>query len=227
MEINDALKTTGSIREYSNEAVSDTVLYDILDTARFAPSGGNRQAWKVIVVKDASQRMKIRDIYLDAWHDYISHLLAGVIPFSPLASEADRQAALAQRSAAEAISKPDGFPETLQNVPVMLVICADLEILAALDRDLDRYQIVGGASLYPFVWNILLAAREHDLGGVMTTVAIKNEQQIMDVLEIPSTFAVASIVTLGYPQKRHTKLTRRNVQDFTTIDSFNGDVFKN
>jgi nitroreductase len=227
MEINDALKTTGSIREYSNEPVSDAVLYDILDTARFAPSGGNRQAWKVIVVKDASQRMKIRDIYLDAWHDYISHLLAGVIPFSPLASEADRQAALAQRSAAEAISKPDGFPETLQNVPIMLVICADLEILAALDRDLDRYQIVGGASLYPFVWNILLAAREHDLGGVMTTVAIKNEQQIMDVLEIPSTFAVASIVTLGHPQKRHTKLKRRNVQDFTTIDSFNGDVFKN
>ena len=227
MEINDALKTTGSIREYSNEPVSDAVLYDILDTARFAPSGGNPQAWNVIVVKDASQRMKIRDIYLDAWHDYISHLLAGVIPFSPLASDADRQAALAQRSAAEAISKPDGFPETLQNVPVMLVICADLEILAALDRDLDRYQIVGGASLYPFVWNILLAAREHDLGGVMTTVAIKNEQQIMDVLEIPSTFAVASIVTLGHPQKRHTKLTRRNVQDFTTIDSFNGDVFKN
>ena len=148
MEINDALKTTGSIREYSNEPVSDTVLYDILDTARFAPSGGNRQAWKVIVVKDASQRMKIRDIYLDVWHDYISHLLAGVIPFSPLASEADRQAALAQRSAAEAISKPDGFPETLQNVPVMLVICADLEILAALDRDLDRYQIVGGAVSY-------------------------------------------------------------------------------
>ena len=52
MEISEALKTTGSIRDYTDEQVSDEVLFDIIDTARFAPSGGNRQAWKVIVVKD-------------------------------------------------------------------------------------------------------------------------------------------------------------------------------
>jgi len=227
MEISEALKTTGSIRDYTDEQVSDEILFDIIDTARFAPSGGNRQAWKVIVVKDPGQRQKVRDLYLDAWHDYISHILAGLIPFSPLASDEDRRAALAQRSAAEAISKPDGYPETLQNVPVMMVICADLEVLAALDRDLDRYKIVGGASLYPFVWNLLLAGRAHDLGGVMTTVGIKNEKALMEVLQIPSSFAVAAIVTMGHPVKRHTKLTRKRVEDFTTIDTFNGEVFTN
>src|ERR1039457_5653946 len=165
MELTDALRTTGSVRAFLDESVSDEVLYAILDDARFAPSGGNRQAWRVIIVKDERRRRALRDLYLDGWHDYIAHVLAGLVPFSPLASDEDRAAAASHRDAAIATSKPDGFPETLDQVPVMLVICADLAALAATDRDLDRYQIAGGASIYPFVWNILLAARARGLGG--------------------------------------------------------------
>ena len=79
--------------------------------------------------------------------------------------------------AAEARSDADGFAETLADVPVLLVVLADLSVLAALDRDLDHYQIIGGASIYPFVWNILLAARERGVGGVMTTMATKPKQR--------------------------------------------------
>jgi nitroreductase len=143
----------------------------------------------------------------------------------PLATEADRAAATAQRDAALALSQPDGFPESLDRVPVMLVILADLTALAATDRDLDRYQIAGGASIYPFVWNILLAAHERGVGGVMTTVAIRNESGVLNALEVPPNFAVASIVALGYPAKTVTKLTRRAVGDFTTVDAFVGAPF--
>jgi len=149
MELTNALRTTGSIRDFTDEAVEDALLWSILDDARFAPSGGNRQAWRVIVVRDDALRRAVRDAYLDAWHDYVAHLLAGVIPFSPLASDDDRLAALAQRSAAEDRSRPDDFSERLNKAPVMLVVCANLEVLAATDRDLDRYQMVGGASIYP------------------------------------------------------------------------------
>ena len=225
MELTNALRTTGSIRDFTDEAVEDALLWSILDDARFAPSGGNRQAWRVIVVRDDALRRAVRDAYLDAWHDYVAHLLAGVIPFSPLASDDDRLAALAQRSAAEDRSRPDDFSERLNKAPVMLVVCANLEVLAATDRDLDRYQMVGGASIYPFVWSILLAARARELAGVMTTVATRNESDLRTILSIPTTYAVASIVILGHPAKHLTKLSRRPVGSFTTVDSYDGEAF--
>lgn len=225
MELIDALRTTGSIRSFTDQPVTDEVLWSVLDDARFAPSGGNRQAWRVIVVRSPAPRDAVRDIYLDAWYDYVGHVLAGLVPFSPLASGDDRSAALAQRKNAVSLSKSDGFPETLNEVPAMLVVCADLALLAATDRDLERYQMVGGASIYPFVWSILLAARARGLAGVMTTVATRNEEDLLTALSIPSSFAVASVVALGYPAKRHTKLKRSSVQDFTTIDAFDGETF--
>lgn len=225
MELIEALRTTGSIRDFTEQPVPDDVLYNVLNDARYAPSGGNRQAWHVIVVRDAKQRRRVGDHYLDAWHDYVGHLLAGLIPFSPLASDTDRAAAHAQRPAAEALSKPDGFAESLHEVPAMLVICANLEVLAATDRDLARYQLVGGASIYPFVWSILLAAHEKGLGGVMTTIATRNEDALRETLAIPATFCVAAVVALGYPRQRHTKLTRRAVESFTTFDRFDGTSF--
>jgi nitroreductase len=225
MELTDALRTTGSVRAFLDEPVSDEDLYAILDDARFAPSGGNRQAWRVIVVKDEPRRRALRDLYLDGWHDYVAHVLAGLVPFSPLASNEDRAAALSKREAAIAASQPNGFPETLDRVPVMLVICADLAALAATDRDLNRYQIAGGASIYPFVWNILLAARARGLGGVMTTIATRNEAGVREVLELPNDQIVASIVALGHPTNRATTLKRRAVEEFTSIDTFDGKRF--
>jgi nitroreductase len=225
MELRDALRTTASIREFSARSIDDAVLFGVLDDARFAPSGGNRQAWRVIVVKDISQRRAVAAAYLDAWHDYVGSLLAGVTPFSPIASEEERRAASEQREAARALSNPEGFAETLASVPAMLVVVADLGSFAATDRDLDRYHLVGGASVYPFVWSVLLAARERDLGGVMTTVAIKNEAALREILSLPDDFAVAAILALGYPQRSVTKLRRREVGEFTSVDSFDGAPF--
>jgi nitroreductase len=226
MDLRDALRTTGSTREFSARPVEDAVLFDVLDDARFAPSGGNRQAWRVIVVKDIAQRRAVAATYLDAWHDYVGSLLAGVAPFSPIASEDDRRAAREQRETARARSNPDGFAETLANVPALLVVVADLGALAATDRDLDRYHLVGGASVYPFVWSVLLAAHERDLGGVMTTVAIKNEVALRTILSLPDDFAVAAVMALGYPQRSITKLKRRSVREFASVDAFDGTPFE-
>jgi nitroreductase len=226
MDVSDVLRTTGAIRQFTKEPVDDAVLYAVLDDARFAPSGGNRQAWHVVVIKDEHQRRGVGGAYLDAWHDYVAHHLAGLIPFSPLASEDDRLAALGQREAAEQRSQPDGFAETFADIPVMLVISADLAVLAAIDRDLGRYQLVGGASVYPFVWSILLAARARGLGGVITTMAVRNEPEMKELLGLPATHAVAAVVALGHYEHRSTKLTRRAVEEFTTVDRFGGEPLR-
>jgi nitroreductase len=222
MELGRALRTTGSVRNFTSAPVADETLYEILEDARFAPSGGNRQAWHVIVVKDAARRAAVRDLYLDSWHDYLAHGLAGLIPFSPLASSEDRDLASSRRADAVALSRPDGFPESLDSVPVMLVVSADLSSLAATDRDLGRYTITGGASIYPFVWSILLAAHERGLGGVMTTMATRREPDVQALLAMPSDQIVASIVALGYPERQPTKLKRNDVEEFTTVDTFDG-----
>jgi nitroreductase len=225
VDLRDVLRTTGAIREFTPQQVSDATLYEILDDARFAPSGGNRQAWRAIVVR-GEQRARLRAIYLKGWREYLSYVLAGQVPFSPLASDVDRAAAAAHLGDADAMFDPSGFAETLDRVPVMLVVLADLGSLAATDRDLDRYHLVGGASIYPFVWSILLGAHERGLAGVMTTVLTRYETEAREVLQIPDDYAVAALVALGYPVKRLTKLTRRRVEEFTTWDTFDGAPFE-
>ena len=62
MEVYDAMRTTFAAREYTDDPVSDKTLYRILDNARFAPSGGNRQGWRVLVIKDQEKRRSIRSL---------------------------------------------------------------------------------------------------------------------------------------------------------------------
>src|SRR5918998_3702771 len=81
MELSDALRTTGAVREFTDEPVSDDVLGRILDTARFAPSGGNRQGWRVVVVQDGETRRRLRDLYLDGWYRYLAMGAAGLTPW--------------------------------------------------------------------------------------------------------------------------------------------------
>lgn len=72
-----ALRTTGAVREFTDEPVPDEVLFRILDTARFGPSGGNRQGWRVVVIRDPDTRRRMRDLYLPGWYEYL--------PWSPTA----------------------------------------------------------------------------------------------------------------------------------------------
>jgi nitroreductase len=222
VELHDALRTTGAVRAFKDTPVDDVTLGAILDDARFAPSGGNRQAWRVIVIRDPATRVRLRDCYLDGWHDYVAHSLEGLVPFSPLASEEDRLRAQGARERAEALSQPTGFAETLDRVPALLAIAADLSTLAATDRDLGRHTIVAGASIYPFVWSILLAARDRGLGGVMTTMATRNEPEVQQLLGLPAHMALAAVVALGYPISAPTRLRRNQVGDFASIDRYDG-----
>jgi nitroreductase len=82
--------------------------------------------------------------------------------------------------------------------------------------------MAGGASIYPFVWSILLAARDVGLGGVPTTMLIRREPEVRALLGIPEDFAVAALVVLGSPRRRPTRLRRTDVADFAAVDRFDG-----
>jgi nitroreductase len=217
VELRDALRTTGAIREFQPDPVPDEVLYRILETARFAPSGGNRQGWRIVVLKDPEVRRRLRDLYLPGWYEYLAMRAAGLTPFAPITDEE-----VERRAMSEARPVGDGFAERLDEVPVLLVLLADLRALAAVDKFLDRYTMAGGASIYPFAWNLLLAAREEGLGGVMTTMPIRHEPEVKELLHVPDELVVAAVLALGTAMQQPRRLTRNPVEDFATVDRFDG-----
>lgn len=222
MDLIDTLRTTGAIREFLPDPVSDETLIRILDTARFAPSGGNRQGWHVVVVKDATTRARLRDLYLIPWYEYLAQRAAGLTPWAPMT---DRQAEAVAIASSGSVPRGEAFPETLDEVPVLLVLLADLRALAAVDRDLPRYTFAGGASVYPFAWNVLLAARAEGLGGVITTMPIGRETEVKMLLDAPDELAVAAVIALGRPVHQPRKLTRAPVSSFATVDRVTGAPF--
>jgi nitroreductase len=223
VQLADVLRTTAATREFTDEPVSDEQLAAILDQARFAPSGGNRQGWRLISVEDSSTRRALRDLYRGVWYQYLAAASAGLVPFSPVTDRGAEQAAMAGAGELAAQGAAGGgFAEHLDEVPVLLVLLADLRALAATDRDLDRYSIVGGASIYPFAWSILLAARDAGLGGVITTMVTRDEPAAKRLLGVPDEYAVAAVLALGHPRAQPRRLRRAAVADFTTVDRFDG-----
>ena len=108
---------------------------------------------------------------------------------------------------------------------MLLALFADLEVLATIDRDLPRYGLVGGASIYPFAWNLLLAARAEGLGGVITTVATRREDDVKALLGAPAEMALAAVIVLGHPVRQPRRLTRAPVADWAVVDRFGGARF--
>lgn len=219
MELNEVMRTTFSCRQWTDEPVDDATIHRILDLARFAPNGGNRQGWHVTVVKDKAKRAAFLPLIKPATNQYVAQVAAGEAPWNTIVpSQLDL---IAERS----IDKD--FPGVAEMVeaPVVLVITIDLSVVASFDAEMDRVGVISGASIYPFVWNILLAARAEGLAGVLTTYLASNERACQEVLDIPEHHAIAALVPLGHPVKQLTKLRRKEVEEFTTVDSFSGEPF--
>ena len=98
-------------------------------------------------------------------------------------------------------------------------------MLAVTDRDLDRPSVIGGASIYPFVHNLLLAARNEGLGGVLTTFLTAAEPAAAPLIGLPEGHAIVAMIGLGEPVKQVTKLTRNPVEAFTTVDRWDGPAY--
>jgi nitroreductase len=105
---------------------------------------------------------------------------------------------------------------------VVLVICVDLKVVASTDQELKRVGVISGASIYPFAWNILLAARHEGFAGTITTLPVAQEPKIQLLLGIPAHVAVASVMPLGRPVKALTKLKRKAVSEFAMLERWGG-----
>ncbi|MEE6139279.1 nitroreductase family protein [Mycobacterium sp. 050128] len=219
MELYDAMRSTAAVREFTDDPLPDDVLERILDNARFAPTGGNRQGVRVIVLRDKDTRSALADLGLTAARRYTAQLANGEAPWNPL------QPTSLDASAIEAAQVPAQMWAPFREAPVVLMFLVNLGVVAATDQDLDRIAVVPGASVYPFVWNVLLAARNEGFGGVLTTMVVAEEPRVKDLLGIPDSYAIAALVPLGKPVRQLSKLRRRPVSEFATCDRFDGVPF--
>lgn len=216
VDLIQAMHTTFACREFLDRDVDDATVYRLLDAARFAPSGGNRQGWRVVVARDSALRSRFAALARPIMQRYVAETLAGEAPYNSILPSKVDEDSVARTPI------PDAVVASITTAPVLLMIGVDLRVVTSFDRDLDRVGVVSGASIYPFAWNVLLAARNEGLAGVLTTFLAPSEPEVQQLLGWPESIAVAAAIPIGHPMKQLTRLKRNPVEDFARIGRWDG-----
>ena len=198
MDLFEALHPQRAIRRFKRDPVPDAALRRVLDAAIQAPSGGNRQPWSFVVVRDPGLRQSVTDYYRRAWEE------------SDLRSMANH----ADASIARVYASATFLADHMGDVPVL--------ILAGILRSGPSGSMTTGASIYPAVQNLMLAARGLGLGTVITTVHRRYETEIKELLGISEGVDTAALIPLGYPleEKQFGPARRRPIEEVSFLDKW-------
>lgn len=204
----DGISTTRTIRRYTSDAVPEDALREMMFAATRAPSGSNRQPFRMLVLTDGPNAVEAKRIIggaaREAWaakrtrDSYDSG--SGVVDDSPKA----RMARVMQ-----------AYVDDFESVPVLVLPC------------LQRYRAPNsfeGASVYPAVQNLLLAARALGYGGALTGWHLAVESELRELLEIPDDVFVAGTVTIGTPAGAHGPVRRRPLRELIYTESWGSSV---
>jgi nitroreductase len=207
----EAMRTLRAVRRLRPDPIPDDVLHRVLEAAAWAPTGGNRQPWRVIVVKDSARKKGLGALYADRWVAFAKMYrsrLAGL-------------PAAAREKTQRMLGAGDHLGAHFGDAPVILIFCFNPKEMAITDAKLERVSVVGGASIYTAVENLLLACRAEGLGCVLTTLLCECEPQVRELLAIPEPWGTAAAIPLGYPVLRgHGPISRRSVEELAFADSW-------
>jgi nitroreductase len=213
------MRNAPATRRYRPDPVPLDTVHRVLDAARFAPSGGNRQPWRVIAVDDPALRHRLGELYFPHWREYLDRM--GVLDLLEAAGEPSSAGAGVPAGRLAGLRATDEFAARLGHVPLHLVVCVELASLAITDQGLDRPSVVGGASIYPFVQNVLLGLRREGLGAAFSTLLAPAEPEVKELLGIPDGIALAGHIAVGYRQGDWPRrLSRRSVEEFAFSNRF-------
>jgi nitroreductase len=219
VELGETMRTQHACRYFRPEPVADDVIYEALEMARFAPNGGNRNAVRFVVVRDAERRRALGELYLPLWREVAAAARAGAAMTSATGHHMSTQ--LGFSNPAKAMADADHFAEHFGEHPAIIVVCVDIAETHPTDTDLDRLSIVGGASVYPMAQNLCLALRAQGVATSFTTLLVAAEQEVKELLAIPAAFATACHIAAGYPLKPFPRRLRRAaVAEIAFLDRF-------
>ena len=204
------ISTTRSIRRIRDTPVDDATLERICQASVWAPSGGNRQPWRLIAVRDRAIKEELSKLYVDEWSKYVDFNLAKL---------GEQPEEVVEKVRAQ-FATGTALAENLADIPVVALFVHDPSALYVTDAGLSRHPVVGGASLYPAVQNFLLAARAEGLGGVLTTLICSREDELRALLKFPAGWGVHAMVPLGYPKGNHGTIQRAPLNQMMSIDTW-------
>ncbi len=212
MGIYEAMSTLRAVRKLRPDPIPDAVLRRVLEAATWAPTGGNRQPWRIIAVKDGERKKRLRELYAERWNNFAKFYRKMT---AAIADETTR------RRAERTIAAGDYLAEHFGATPVIAIFCFNPQEMAVTDAKLGRVSVVGGGSVYPAVQNLLLACRAEGLGCVLTTLLCECEPQVRELLSIPEPWGTAAAIPIGYPVgKGHGPLIRRSASQMAFVDAW-------
>jgi nitroreductase len=203
MDFLEVVSTQRAIRRFTAEPVTHEVIRQILEAAVRAPSGGNRQPWRFIVIRDAVIKKQLGVLYAECSEELIAK--------TPFYAKALSDPA-ADPAAAKMMKSSRYLVEHFDEVPVFIVAC--------MLGDGPPLAFVQGASIYPAVQNICLAARNFGLGTTITTIHRYRHEEIRRLLQMPSEAEIAAIIPLGYPAGTFGSGPRRPVSEVTYLEKW-------
>jgi nitroreductase len=214
VDLYDAMSTLRAVRRLRPDPIPAEVTERILQAAAWAPTGGNVQPWRVVVVRDPSLKQQLGALYAERWKNYTGgHRRALANAPAELKAKTERMLDAGDHLAAH-------FGET----PLVAIFCFNPENMAITDAAQPRVSVVGGASIYTAVENFLLACRAEGLGCVLTTLLCEVEPAVRDLLAIPQPWATAAAVPVGWPiGVGHGPISRRPVAKLAFADRWGGD----
>jgi nitroreductase len=213
--IYEAMRTLRAVRRLRPDPIAADVLHRVLEAATWAPTGGNRQPWRILVVKDPVRKERLGALYADQWVKFAARYRANLAALEPAIRERTERM----------LGAGDYLGAHFGQSPVIAVFCFNPSEMAITDSNLSRVSVVGGGSVYPAVENLLLACRAEGLGCVLTTLLCACKPDVASLLDIPSPWGTAAAIPIGYPVLRgHGPITRRPVKDLAFLDSWGNPV---
>lgn len=192
----EALYSTRALRRLKPDPIPDEVLFQLFDAAIRAPSGGNSQDWRFVVIRDRAVKARIGEWFREAWSHYQPEYAA-----NPAAIEGlPRSRRLLARSTTYLVNH-------VADAPVIVAPCG-----------IRGKHSTPGGSIFPAIQNLLLAARALGLGGLITNFARTHEAELLDLLGIPESNQIYCLVPLGYPLDQPGPVRRRPVRDVVYMD---------
>jgi len=194
----EIMRTTRSMRRLKPDPVPNELIRKILEAGLCAPSGGNMQRWRFLVIRDAGIKQTVGAYYKRAWDEQVAPRYRAGEP----APGMDRDRFLRMLDAAEYLAAH------IHEAPVWIVPCLQG---AAPTR-------TAGSSIYPAVQNILLAARALGLGATLTTLYLNFEEEAEAALGLPPDWHSYAILPIGYPIGRFGPVRRIALADVVFED---------
>ena len=211
----EALSTCRAVRRLRSDPVPEAVLERVLQAATCAPSGGNAQPWRVIVVRDAARKRAIGEHFQHAWGVYST----------PARERMERLPESSRARGMRVLAAGDHLADHVAEAPVILAWVHDPNGLRHPDEIWTQPHFIYGGSLYPAIHNLLLACRAEGLGGVLTTMTWRREQEVCALLDVPDPWRLHALVPIGYPVGGgHGPLARRPLQKMAFAETF-GEAF--